>query len=103
MVYMITCKEDGTKFYFYTLADVNAFLYVFKDHWCNISWEGPEEISINEVPKDRIMKMKKNPKERAESNLSWGFNLAKMCGKDINDEQIAFIGNFINNITEEDK
>lgn len=89
-------------FYFHNMDDCNKFKYVFKNHWCNIKWEKPVEIpndtKISEY--DRKV-MDKDPEERAESDLSWGFSLEKYEEWDKRtSSQNAFINSFINQLNE---
>lgn len=80
-------------FYFRTRDDCNKFLNVFKDHWCNIRWKDPVEIPYNTKLSSYDEKtLDEDPKKRAESNLSWGFNLARYYGDDkLKPSQQAFI------------
>lgn len=80
-------------FYFYTMEECNNFLYVFKDHFCNVKWEKPIEL-----PEDTIIDtyskqmMDIPPKKRAENNLSWGFSVA---GDELTAEQSAYVKELI--------
>ena len=78
----------GGAFYFYNMADCEAFMYVFKDHWCNVPWRAPVEVpDWTDITDSQRKAMDKNPKQRAESNLSWGFSLCRALGIDLNDDQ----------------
>jgi hypothetical protein len=84
----LTVKEQyrslsSDAFYFRNMKDCQIFLGVFKNHWCNVPWDEPVEIPKNtEIDRlDRVL-MSMDPAERADSNLSWGFNLAKRCNTD---------------------
>lgn len=75
---MIELKERygrGT-FHFHNIEECEAFLYVFRDHWCNVEWRPPAHMQDNSQVED-IEYMNIPPKQRALSNLSWGFNIAK--------------------------
>jgi len=86
----------GGTFYFHTMQDCNDFLYVFKDHWCNVPWEKPREVP-NDFPisKNQRKSMDKSPKERAESNLSWGFDHTKWLEIDLNEKQNSFVKSMV--------
>lgn len=79
------------------MNDCEKFIYVFKDHWCNIEWENPAKVPDNLKISDYERKaLDKDPVERAESNLSYGFNLVRYCGKDkLIKEQSLFIKEII--------
>jgi len=82
----------GGTFYFHTMQDCNDFLYVFKDHWCNVPWEKPREVS-DDFPISRIQResMDKPPKKRAGSSLSWGFSLVKRLNIGLSKRQNLFV------------
>lgn len=90
----------GGTFYFHTMQDCNDFLYVFKDHWCNVPWEKPREVS-DDFPISRIQResMDKPPKKRAESSLSWGFSLVKRLNIDLSESQNLFVKNMVNKLS----
>ena len=67
-------KLHNISFYFNNIEDCNKFLYVFKNHWCNVKWEKPEEIPNNTYIKDYHKRYLGRPEELAENNLKWGFN-----------------------------
>lgn len=70
--------QFGGIFYFHNMEDCNEFLYVFKDHWCNVSWEDPLVIpDDSNISQEDGKEMDVSPKKRAEENLSWGFNLVR--------------------------
>lgn len=88
-------------FYFKTMKECDEFLYVFRDHMCNVPWEKP--IVAPEFPEmtdgqRRYMLSDKTPKEKAESNLFWGFNLVDHLGIGIDKEQEQFIANMLSRI-----
>ena len=87
-------------FYFHNMNDCNAFKEVFRNHWCNIRWEKPVEIpNDTKIEYNKRKAMDKDPKQRAESNLSWGFSLEKGEGWDkLNNRQTQFIGSLIKTI-----
>ncbi len=89
----------GGIFYFHNMKDCEDFLYVFKDHWCNVPWEEPILIPDDEnIGSNNRKYMDIPPKERAEDNLSWGFSLVKRLGIDLTKEQSNFIKSFTDNI-----
>lgn len=92
--------RDSHVFYFKNIDDCNEFKQVFKDHWCNIRWEEPVEIHDNTKISDGERKqMNRNPKERAESDLSWGFSLEKGEGWDkLNSHQNTFVNRIVEQI-----
>lgn len=97
------CKEaiDHAVFYFHTLEECNIFKYTFRDHWCNIKWEKPIEISNNtHISEYQRKSMDKDPKERAEDNLSWGFNRSESRNDKLNENQKGFIKHIMEQISE---
>ena len=93
MIKLETNYQNSDAFYFRTLDDCNKFLYVFKDHWCNVKWKSPVEVSDN-ISLSRFQRyaLDKDPKDRAQSNLSWGFNLARRHDDDkLNREQQIYL------------
>lgn len=91
---LVTCKEDDrAKFYFKSIEDFEAFEYVFKDHWCHIHFtcQGIEDVN----DKYYIDEANKDPKERANNNLSWGFANADNTNTP---EEEAFIRSFMSRI-----
>lgn len=90
----------ASAFYFHTMSDCQAFLHVFKDHWCNVPWKAPVEAT--DFPEASVYDrevMDKDPRQRADSNLSWGFNLVQSHGIDDTNKQKAFVNVFIGNLT----
>lgn len=101
MIKLETKMEKGSVFYFKTINDCKKFMYVFENHWCNIDWEEPEEVpdDVNMSYYQRKL-LDKDPKDRAESNLNWGFQLLRYLHKDqLTQEQSLFVSNLINKIT----
>lgn len=67
-------KEDkicirNIKMCFESMEDCNKFLYVFRDHWCNVPWTKP--VEVDKVPDG--YSLVKDPIKEAEGNLNWGF------------------------------
>lgn len=63
-------------FYFKSMDDCNTFMKVFKENLCGILWQQPIEAdSFPEVPQHRYGEINRDPEERAEESLDWGFNL----------------------------
>lgn len=88
----------GGIFYFHNMEDCEEFLYVFKDHWCNVPWKEPILISDNEyVCNDYKRYMDISPKKRAEDSLSWGVSIVNYHRINLNEEQNNFIKSFIEN------
>lgn len=58
--------------YFKTIEDCNKYLYVFKDHWCNVPWKDPEEITGFDAKAS--VEAINDPIEIANGDLGWGFN-----------------------------
>lgn len=82
-------KYNRGVFYFHTMDECNDFLYVFSDHFCNVDWEKPVEISDNTMLSyEHRRAMDIPPKERAERYLSWGFDVA---GKNLTREQMEYV------------
>lgn len=90
----------GGTFYFHTMQDCNDFLYVFKNHWCNVPWEKPREVP-NDFPigKSQRKSMNEPPKKRAESNLSWGFSLVKRLNIDLSESQNLFVKDMVDRLS----
>ena len=75
-----TYNQEHTEFHFKDNESADKFLYVFKDHWCHVSFDKIKEDKP--ISKSLEEELAKDPKKRAEDNLSWGFNLAKDYGDD---------------------
>ena len=90
-------KLRNETFYFNNIEDCRIFMDVFKDHWCNIIWEKPIEVPDCSIPYEELGFNNKDPKKRAEDNLSWGFNSlwANPLDGGLNAKQQAFIDEFI--------
>lgn len=100
MVKLQSKDEPTTAFYFKTMQDCAAFIYVFKDHWCNVEWNEPiERPDFFEMSRYQREVLNKDPKERAESNLSWGFNLDRKFNRGLNDNQNAFVSAMVGRMT----
>lgn len=99
LIYLIkletNCANSREVFYFHNMSDCKDFLYVFKDHWCNVPWKTPIEIPDDTyiTSKERVC-MDKPPKKRAEDNLSWGFSLVRLLGIELNKNQSTFVSSF---------
>ena len=92
-----TNKLNNITRYFTTWEEYLDYIYVFKDHWCNVAWTKPVEVDAKEVPYLVVKYMEtKNAKQRAEADLSWGFNATWSNKKDgdLNAEQQAYV-NFL--------
>lgn len=82
----------GGVFYFHNMKDCEDFMYVFEDHFCNVPWKQPVEMpDTTPIRFEEKKDMNKPPRERAESNLSWGFNLTHRLGIGLTDEQNDFV------------
>lgn len=79
-------RSFDTPFYFKDIKDCNIFKHVFKDYWCNIPFDPPEEIPDNTDIGDMRKYLNMDPKERALNNLSWGNSLVKFHDIDVRDE-----------------
>ena len=66
MIKLETSYNDRDVFYFRTLDDCNKFLYVFENHWCNVKWKPPVEVSDN-IILSRYQRdaLDRDPKDRA--------------------------------------
>lgn len=82
-------------FYFDNIDDCNEFLYVFKDHMCNVPWNKPEQVDSKSISSTKIIQ---NPKQSAERNLSWGFNACRFTSISETEEQLNSIRNIIKSI-----
>lgn len=90
----------GGIFYFHTMQDCKDFMYVFKDHWCNVPWNTPVEITSDTyISEDLKREMDKPPKKRAQDNLSWGFNLVERLDIDLTKEQNNFVKSMMTKIS----
>lgn len=89
-----TNKLNNITRYFTTYQECLNYIYVFKDHWCNVIWTMPVKIDIKEVPYLEITLMEiKTAKQRAEDDLAWGFNAMwrdNTCGG-LTAEQLAYV------------
>ena len=93
------CTTFGGIFYFHDMEDCDDFMYVFKDHWCNVPWKQPVEIPDDTCIDDYdINDMNKPAKERAEDNLSWGFNLVKHLEIGDSKDQLEFARSMANKL-----
>ena len=92
-------KLHNVSFYFNDMKDCNKFLYVFKNHWCNVKWENPVEISNNTPIPDYYRRYLGKPEELAEDNLKWGFNSFNddytTNNDNITPRQLAFVRNMV--------
>lgn len=71
-------KSSNMAFYFHSMEDCKAFMYVFEDHFCNVPWEKPEIVPDDtKISIDHRRLLEEDPKAKAERYLSWGFNLTK--------------------------
>ena len=81
-------------FYFRTMKECDEFLYVFRDHMCNVPWMKPvESPDFPEMTSSdrKYMMSPKSPREKAESNLSWGFSLVQSLDIGLTAEQRGII------------
>lgn len=91
-------ENENTVKYFNTLQECEEYLYVFKDHWCNVKWKEPIKVSDISNSNEKEY-MKKSPKERAEADLSWGFSMMKLKGgEELNKDQSVFLDDFLKTI-----
>lgn len=95
-------KARNEDFYFNNMEDCKIFMKVFKDHWCNVVWEKP--IEVTSVPRDKSTYINDDPKKRAESNLKWGFNSAwaNKTDRELTREQNAFVNTLVQKYCKED-
>lgn len=99
MVKLQSGEDSRVVFYFKNINDCNKFLYVFKDHWCNVRWESPiEKPEFLEMTDRQREELDEDPKERAEDNLMWGFCIEKDRNIRLNSSQLSFIDNFIKQV-----
>ena len=72
--------DRHVRFYFTSKENADKFLYVFKDHFCNVDFHGfYEDTELCGYWKEHI---NDDPKEIAERNLNWGFAFARDYGDD---------------------
>ena len=84
--------RNESTFYFRTMDQCSKFLNVFKDHWCNIPWKKPVEISDNtRIPDYALSRLDIDPEQIAISNLSWGFGMTKYYNIDLSKDQKAIV------------
>lgn len=71
----------------------NIFKSVFRDHWCNIDWNEPEEAEMFDEAKSEYWckHINDDPKVLADKSLDWGFALEKYTGKALNADQLSFV------------
>lgn len=98
----LTARDDKrARFFFRSLNDCETFKYVFKDHWCNVVWNNPEEGNFDKEMDEwdeRLIDV--DPKKRAENNLSWGFHLCENTGNDkLTEEQEEFVASMVDRLT----
>ena len=65
-------------FYFHNIDDCNEFMNVFKENLCKVNWVPPREIpDTTKIKNSERVLMDKDPKERAQRALDWGFSLTE--------------------------
>ncbi len=98
---MIRIKESttGREVYFRNEEDANAYLYVFKDHWCNLKWSLPVVVRDSRVPSKYTKYIDMDPKERAEADLSWGFAIIENKNIGLTSEQKRFVEKAVTDLT----
>lgn len=105
MIYKLTVKDYpyNSAAYFRTKEAMEQYKYVFKNHWCNIPWDKPEELPDDyKLPSWWREHIDDDPKKLAEDNLCWGFNsvMAYFGERNkLNKEQQAFVNNMIGQFT----
>ena len=77
--------------YFKTIEDCNKYLYVFKDHWCNVPWKEPEEIDRFDIKAATVLV--NDPIKIANGDLGWGFNTCDLNNIGETKEQREFVSN----------
>lgn len=88
-------KARNVDFYFNNIKDCEIFKSVFKDHWCNVTWEEP--VEVNSVPYEKSEYINDDPKKRAEDNLKWGFN--SIWASEVDGELTEDQQSFVNSMT----
>ena len=73
-------SNSNAEFHFKDLDAANKFIYVFKNHWCHVSFN--KLIEDKYVTTELEEELNKDPKLYATNNLNWGFNLARYYGDD---------------------
>lgn len=98
---MIRIKESttGREVYFRNEEDANAYLHVFKDHWCNLKWSLPVVVRDSRVPSKYTKYIDTDPKERAEADLSWGFALMERNNMMLSSEQKNLVEELVDKFT----
>lgn len=98
---MIRIKESttGREVYFRNEEDANAYLYVFKDHWCNLKWSLPVVVRDSRVPSKYTKYIDMDPKERAEADLSWGFAIMERNNMMLSSEQKNLVEELVDKFT----
>lgn len=78
----------NSTFHFHTMHDCRKFLKVFEDRLCNVPWERPiivpDSTKLSEYEQNAI---NEDPEIRAERDLGWGWNLARLLGRDVQNKQ----------------
>ena len=107
MVKLTTPYDSNAEFLFKDMKSCGEFMNVFRDHWCNIVWNTPEQQ--DSFPEANTEYWKKHindsPKVLADNNLSWGFSLLKDKGldKELTPEQSQFVANMVERISKENE
>lgn len=86
-------------FHFRTMDDCKKFMYVFRNHWCNIPWEEPAEIpDYTKINDDQYIDV--DPVARAMGNLTWGFSALRSHNMDtLTGEQQSVLSDIVSTIT----
>ena len=102
---MSTSYPHKATFYFKNIEDCNKFLYVFKDHFCNVPWETPKEIPDNSIKLSENEKrtLDKDPVKRAQDNLSWGFSLCSYYKIGVSSDQLSFVHSLMEKVLKENE
>lgn len=96
MVKLETIYAHEAPFFFRTMRDCRAFMHAFKDHWCNVPWKPPVEApDFPEMSAPQRTAMDKDPRQRAEDSLSWGFALVRSRRGGDTGAQSAFVNSLI--------
>ena len=89
-------KFESAAFYFRNRTDCDAFMSVFRNHMCNVPWKSTVESAFfPEASDSQRAAMARDPKVRADENLSWGFSLVRYHGIEDTREQDRFVGSFM--------
>ena len=107
MVKLTTPDDTTAAFFFKDMNACNEFKYVFSNHWCNITWNTPEEQEVFPEATTGYWRdhINDDPKKLADKHLMWGFSRLKFLGRDkeLTASQSQFVNDMVEKITKENE